>query len=359
MGRLKNDRDEDGLSGRNADITDKLWDLKGGVHYHLPIPIDKLPLDEPLGGITLPPEELSNLFGPYVGDEFAQDENCGSRLPNIPLIIGIERHRLQTDGEGVTTLVAFHGCPLSCRWCINPQCHSQSYECFAQLTTRQLLERLKVDDLYFRASDGGVTFGGGEPMLYPDYIADFCKLSSERHWRITVETSLNVSKENLKKLMLDVDCFIVDIKDMNPTTYWRYTGHRNTQVKENLRLLAEEGLGLHVIIRTPLIEGYNTEEDVERSIAELKELGYEKFDHFSYINTQKHQSLTKQSSGKRVCEAMKKLRKEMADKYGIEYHITDCHYEGDCPGTCHKCEADLWWLTNQVEEWKKANNNNH
>ncbi|MCB6973223.1 carboxypeptidase-like regulatory domain-containing protein [Butyricimonas sp. DFI.6.44] len=38
-----------------------------------------------------------------------------------PKVIGIERHRLQTDGEGVSTLVAFHGCPLRCRYCLNPQ----------------------------------------------------------------------------------------------------------------------------------------------------------------------------------------------------------------------------------------------
>ena len=36
-------------------------------------------------------------------------------------IIGIARHRLSTDGDGVTTLVAFHGCPLHCHYCLNPQ----------------------------------------------------------------------------------------------------------------------------------------------------------------------------------------------------------------------------------------------
>ena len=41
-------------------------------------------------------------------------ENCLAR------IIGIARHRLSTDGDGVTTLVAFHGCPLHCRYCLNP-----------------------------------------------------------------------------------------------------------------------------------------------------------------------------------------------------------------------------------------------
>ncbi|MBO4381812.1 MAG: 4Fe-4S cluster-binding domain-containing protein, partial [Bacteroidales bacterium] len=36
--------------------------------------------------------------------------------------IGINRHRIEVDGEGVTTLAAFHGCPLHCRYCLNPRC---------------------------------------------------------------------------------------------------------------------------------------------------------------------------------------------------------------------------------------------
>ena len=40
---------------------------------------------------------------------------------SIPMI-GICRHRLVTDGQGVTTLVAFHGCPLRCKYCLNAQC---------------------------------------------------------------------------------------------------------------------------------------------------------------------------------------------------------------------------------------------
>ena len=38
--------------------------------------------------------------------------------------IGIKRHKLNTDGNGVTTLVGFHGCPLNCKYCLNPQTKS-------------------------------------------------------------------------------------------------------------------------------------------------------------------------------------------------------------------------------------------
>ena len=299
------------------------------------------------------------LEGDVPEDEWLEEMEEREWLPDIPPIIGIKRHRLQTDGEGITTLVALHGCPLACSWCLNPQCHNSSHKGFEQLTAERLYGRLMADDLYFRYTGGGVTFGGGEPLLYPDYISHFCDLCSGSHkWKVNVETSLNIPKENLKKVMLDVNCFMVDIKDMNPTTYRRYTGNRNTQVKENLRLLAENGLGLHVVIRVPLIEGYNTEEDVEKSISQLKELGYEKFDRFSYINTRKHPSCAKRLPGRLTCEALKKIRKEIADRCGIEYNITDCHYEGDCPGTCPKCERELRWLTYQVEEWESANNEN-
>ena len=36
-------------------------------------------------------------------------------------VSAVSRHRIATDGEGVTTLVVFHSCPLRCRWCLNPQ----------------------------------------------------------------------------------------------------------------------------------------------------------------------------------------------------------------------------------------------
>lgn len=42
------------------------------------------------------------------------------RNNGIP-VIGVSRHRLGTDGNGVTTLVAFHGCNLRCKYCLNSE----------------------------------------------------------------------------------------------------------------------------------------------------------------------------------------------------------------------------------------------
>ena len=49
-------------------------------------------------------------------------------MSNLVPILGVNRHRLLIDGEGVTTLVAFHGCPLHCKYCLNPQSLSDDFD---------------------------------------------------------------------------------------------------------------------------------------------------------------------------------------------------------------------------------------
>ena len=170
-------------------------------------------------------------------------------------LIGISRHRLSTDGEGVTTLVAFHGCPLRCKYCLNPQ--------------------------YFLATHGGITFGGGEPCLQSDFIDEFRQLCGQE-WQLSVETSLNVAQENIEKLVPVVDSYIIDIKDINNAIYQKYTGKDNEKVLHNLQYLIDHGKNEQIIVRTPVIPAYNTENDVDYSIRLLKEMGITQFDRFTY-----------------------------------------------------------------------------
>lgn len=197
----------------------------------------------------------------------------------VPLI-GIARHRLTIDGEGVTTLVAFHGCPLRCKYCLNPTSLEldgvwKKYNC------NQLYEEVRKDELYFLASCGGVTFGGGEPLLQSEFIRQFRQLCGSE-WRITVETSLNVPLQNVEDLVSIIDNYIVDIKDMNNDIYQRYTGQGNEKVLCNLQYLIGEGKVGKIAIRTPLIPSYNTEEDIDQSIELLKKMGITQFDRFTY-----------------------------------------------------------------------------
>lgn len=198
----------------------------------------------------------------------------------LPRVVGIARHRLLTDGEGVSTLVAFHGCPLRCRYCLNPHTLEEPglwrrYRC------RDLYEEVKIDELYFLATGGGITFGGGEPALFPEFIRQFRKLCGQR-WLLSLETSLNVPTDRLERLLPVIDRFIVDIKDMNPQIYRQYTGRDNTLVLENLRFLRTNGREQDTTLRLPLIPGYNTEADRTASRTALEAEGFSHFDCLIY-----------------------------------------------------------------------------
>ena len=195
--------------------------------------------------------------------------------------IAINRHRLTTDGEGVTTLVGFHGCPLHCEYCLNAQC-LQADGVWCRLTPGELYSEVEIDDLYFVAAGGGICFGGGEPLLRSDFIKAFAEIMNPE-WKLTIETSLNVPLENVKAVASLVQMWYVDIKDMNPDIYKAYGCKENKQVVSNLQWLAANGYADKVIIRLPLIPEYNTDEDRQQSQQQLEKMGFTNFDKFNYI----------------------------------------------------------------------------
>ena len=199
--------------------------------------------------------------------------------PLFPLL-SLARLRMGSDGQGITTLVAGAGCPLNCRWCINKRLLREAPA--EQVTAGELLERVRVDDLYFRASGGGVTFGGGESLLHAAFIRSFRQICP-KEWRLCAETSLAVSEELVRIAAGAVDGFIVDCKDMDTAIYHGYTGGDGEVMRSNLRLLLEAVGTERVTVRVPLIPGYNTAEDQARSAELLRELGVVNLDLFEYV----------------------------------------------------------------------------
>lgn len=202
---------------------------------------------------------------------------------NVFRSIGVIRHKLATDGDGVTTLVGGYGCPLDCKYCLNPQCRGEKHRTFS---ADELYEAVRADSLYFEATCGGITFGGGEPLLQIEFIIEFIKFIKERNhlWRFYIETSLAVpfiKPGLLEELAILADRFIIDVKDTDPMIYRAYTRSEPEPMLENLKHLAEIcPEKLHV--RLPLIPCFNTEADVERSASFLSGLGICVFDRFIY-----------------------------------------------------------------------------
>lgn len=196
-------------------------------------------------------------------------------------LIGISRHRIMVDGKGITTLVAFHDCPLRCRYCLNRQCLDPN-GILRTITPEQLLEETRIDDLYFQATGGGITFGGGEPLLRSRFIEAFCRIAPPE-WNIAVESSLNVTQIHLQRLLPFINQYIIDVKDMNPTIYRNYTTKNNARSIANLHWLVSQGMADKVKIRLPEIPEYNTPSDVDESQKTLEAMGYHDFERFTYL----------------------------------------------------------------------------
>lgn len=55
-------------------------------------------------------------------------------------------------------------------------------------------------------------------------------------------------------------------------------------------------------------------------------------------------------TGKEKCKLLKQIRKEIAESNDIVYLTSECHYEGECAGTCPKCDAEIRYLDGEIKK---------
>ena len=53
--------------------------------------------------------------------------------------------------------------------------------------------------------------------------------------------------------------------------------------------------------------------------------------------------------GKQTCKILKEIRQQIAEANDIEFITSECQYQGDCLGTCPKCESEVRYLEQQLE----------
>lgn len=195
-------------------------------------------------------------------------------------VLAIRRHRFATDGNGITTLIALSDCPLKCEYCLNaPVIEKNQYKVY---TTTELLQEIMIDYCYFLATNGGVTFGGAEPLLHANAIKEFAQIMPLK-MQLNVETSLNIPNELLQIVLPYVSLFIIDIKTMDKDIYEKYTKKDMEKVLLNLQYIIDNNYQNKCKIRIPLIPNYNDEEDQKKSKKILEEMGFSDFDVFDYI----------------------------------------------------------------------------
>jgi len=117
------------------------------------------------------------------------------------------------------------------------------------------MEELLKDIAFYKQSKGGVTFSGGEPLLYADYLSKLMPLLKKAGIHLAVDTCGYADASALKKIMRYTGLFLYDIKAYDSGLHARLTKKPNEMISANLSLINDTGVA--VWGRIPLICGEN------------------------------------------------------------------------------------------------------
>jgi pyruvate formate lyase activating enzyme len=189
------------------------------------------------------------------------------------IIFDIKRFAIH-DGPGIRTTVFLKGCPMDCHLCHNPESRSPELEktCRDEVVGKEVsiedvMAEISKEVIFYDQSGGGVTFSGGEPLLQPDFLHALLQQCRKLDIHTTLDTTGFSTIEDFNPIVPLVDLFLYDLKLMDESEHFKYTGVSNQLVKENLRKLEAENKT--VIIRFPVIPGITDSEANIKAIGEF------------------------------------------------------------------------------------------
>lgn len=150
------------------------------------------------------------------------------------------------DGPGIRTVIFLQGCPLRCRYCQNPDTWSMTNCSARKYTAVELMKIIRRGVPYFRASGGGVTVSGGEPLLQAEFVEELFTACRAEQIATAIDTSLYVSTSKLEKVLPVTDLFLADIKHIDPQKSYQLTGLRNQLNIVNLHYISAHNIRLWI-----------------------------------------------------------------------------------------------------------------
>ncbi|WP_211293126.1 pyruvate formate-lyase-activating protein [Brunnivagina elsteri] len=135
-------------------------------------------------------------------------------------------HSIETcgtvDGPGIRFVIFTTGCPLRCLYCSNPDCRYLEHG--KQVTVDELIAEIQKYTSYMKASGGGVTISGGEPLYQPEFVREIFRRCKSLGIHTALDTSGFCDLEIAKSVLEFVDLVLLDIKSFDPATYTKVTG---------------------------------------------------------------------------------------------------------------------------------------
>lgn len=227
------------------------------------------------------------------------------------LILDVKRMAVH-DGPGIRTTIFLKGCPLSCRWCHNPESVSSAPEigllirkcvgcrrctevcptgahtfsdgshhldrsrCTAcgkcvdaclpgalerygtQMSPQAAAAAVLEDRTFYATSGGGCTLSGGEPLIQPQFCAEVLQLLRAEGIHCAVDTSGAVAWTDFEAVLPHTDLFLYDLKHADDALHREHTGAPNAAILDNLRRLSR--CNVPIEIRIPTVPGFNADE---------------------------------------------------------------------------------------------------
>lgn len=169
------------------------------------------------------------------------------------------------DGPGMRFVVFMQGCQIKCKFCHNPDtwCIQDGKE----MDVQEILEKIERSKNYLVASNGGVTFTGGEPMLQQDFLLEILPQIKKLGIHIAIDTNgVYDVTDKVKKILEYVDLVLLDIKHIDEKTHKQLTGVSNEKTLSFAKYL--DSINKNVWIRVVYMPGITDKED---SLKKLKE----------------------------------------------------------------------------------------
>jgi pyruvate formate lyase activating enzyme len=136
-------------------------------------------------------------------------------------------------------------------------CLSQALQITSHAYTVDELMRVLVRDQGFWGSHGGVTFSGGEPLFQAEFLLAVLEKCRSNYMHTAVETSAYADTDVLMEVLKRTDWMFIDIKHMDSTAHRAETGAGNELILHNVEAVACAGWDGRLIIRVPIVPGYN------------------------------------------------------------------------------------------------------